>query len=131
VEGVQDHIAAFGAIIMRNKLAAGITDQSRLAARFELVEQLAHHCGLARARGAELVAHDSERIIIPTGYRTDYLSALKAFSHNGLTGPLIRMLDVAQSWTHKIDWTNLERARADLAATNAFAEGSDAKLRWG
>jgi Fic family protein len=80
---------------------------------------------------AELVARDQERIIIPTAYRTDYLGALKAFSHNGLTDPLVRMLDVAQSYTHRIDWTDLERARADLAATNAFAEGSDAKLKWG
>lgn len=80
---------------------------------------------------AELVARDQQRIVIPTAYRTDYLSALKAFSHNGLTDPLIRMLDVAQVYTHRIDWTNLERARADLAATNAFAEGSDAKLKWG
>ncbi|MBU6207716.1 MAG: Fic family protein, partial [Alphaproteobacteria bacterium] len=80
---------------------------------------------------AELVARNQERIIIPTAYRTDYLGALKAFSHNGLTDPLIRMLDVAQSYTHRIDWTDLERARADLAATNAFAEGSDAKLKWG
>lgn len=80
---------------------------------------------------AELVARDQERIIIPTAYRTDYLTALKAFSHNGLTDPLIRMLDVAHSYTHRIDWTDLERARTDLAATNAFAEGSDAKLKWG
>lgn len=80
---------------------------------------------------AELVARDQERIIIPTAYRTDYLGALKAFSHNGLTDPLIRMLDVAQSYTHRIDWTNLESARDDLAATNAFAEGSDAKLKLG
>ena len=79
---------------------------------------------------AELVARDQERIIIPTAYRTDYLGALKAFSHNGLTDPLIRMLDVAQSYTHRIDWANLERARTDLIATNAFAEGSDAKLKW-
>jgi hypothetical protein len=78
---------------------------------------------------AELVASDQERIIIPTAYRTDYLGALKAFSHNGHTDPLIRMLDVAQSYTHRIDWSSIESARADLAATNAFAEGSDAKLK--
>ena len=72
---------------------------------------------------------DQERIIIPTAYRTDYLGALKAFSHNGHTDPLIRMLDVAQSYTHRIDWSSIESARADLAATNAFAEGSDAKLK--
>ena len=46
---------------------------------------------------------------------------------------LIRMLDVAQSYTHRIDWTTLERARTALAATNAFDAAADAKLklRWG
>ena len=78
---------------------------------------------------AELIARDQERIIIPTAYRTDYLSALKAFSHNGHTAPLIRMLDVAQAYVHAIDWSTLASARARLAATNAFAEGEDAKLR--
>ena len=78
---------------------------------------------------AELVAHDQERIIIPTAYRTEYLGALRAFSHNGLTDPLIRMLDVAQSYTHRIDWTTLERARTALAATNAFDAAADAKLK--
>lgn len=78
---------------------------------------------------AELVARDQERIIIPTAYRTDYLGALRAFSQNGHTDPLIRMLDVAQSFTHRIDWTTLERARASLAATNAFDAAADAKLK--
>ena len=78
---------------------------------------------------AELVARDQERIIIPTAYRTDYLGALRAFSQNGHTDPLIRMLDVAQSYTHQIDWTTLERSRAALAATNAFDAAADAKLK--
>ena len=78
---------------------------------------------------AELVASDQERIIIPTAYRTDYLGALRAFSHNGYTDPLIRMLDVAQSYTHQIDWGTLERARTVLAATNAFDGAADAKLK--
>ena len=80
---------------------------------------------------AELLAHGEERIIIPTAYRTDYLSALKAFSHNRQTAPLIRMLDVAQAFTHAIDWSTLESARAMLAASNAFDQGEDAKLRPG
>jgi Fic family protein len=78
---------------------------------------------------AELLAHDEERIIIPTAYRTDYLSALKAFSHNRQTTPLIRMLDVAQRFTHGIDWLTLATARAQLADHNAFEQGEDAKLR--
>lgn len=78
---------------------------------------------------AELVARDQERIIIPTAYRTDYLGALRAFSKNGHTDPLIRMLDVAQSYTRRIDWSTLERARAALATTNAFDGAADAKLK--
>lgn len=77
----------------------------------------------------ELLAGEQERIIIPTAYRTDYLGALKAFSHNRQTRPLIRMLDVAQAFTHEIDWSNLESARTMLVARNAFEEGEDAKLR--
>ncbi len=79
---------------------------------------------------AELVAAGEERIIIPTAYRTDYLGALKAFSKNGLTTPLIRMLDIAQNYTGMIDWSTFENARAMLDETNAFAEGADAKLKY-
>lgn len=79
---------------------------------------------------AELVAAGQERIIIPTAFRIDYLGALKAFSHNSETAPLIRMLDVAQRYTHAIDWQTLERARVLLEDSNAFAEGDDAKLRF-
>jgi hypothetical protein len=78
---------------------------------------------------AELVAADQERIIVPTAFRTDYLGPLKAFSRNGETAPLIRMLDVAQRYTHGIDWRNLKSAQAMLERTNPFAEGEDAKLR--
>ena len=78
---------------------------------------------------AELVAGGQERIIIPTSYRTDYLGALKALSHNGHTTPLIRMLDYAQQYTHAIDWSDLDGARRVLEQTGAFAEGEDAKLR--
>ncbi|KUO51985.1 MAG: cell filamentation protein Fic [Sphingomonadales bacterium BRH_c3] len=79
---------------------------------------------------AELVAAGQERIIIPTAYRTDYLGALKAFSRNGLTMPLIRMLDIAQNYTGSIDWDTFDGARAMLEATNAFADGEDAKLEY-
>ena len=48
---------------------------------------------------AELVAGGEERIIIPTVYRANYLSALKALSQNDIPEPLIRTLDFAQKWT--------------------------------
>lgn len=78
---------------------------------------------------AELVAAAEERIIIPTAYRTDYLGALKAISRNGHSDPLIRMLDYAQRYTHSIDWSTLDLARAMLDETNAFAVGEEAKLK--
>lgn len=77
---------------------------------------------------AELIARDQERIIIPTAFRTDYLGALKAISQNGHTNPLIRMLDAAQRYTHSIDWSTIDRARAMLDETNAF-EGENARLK--
>ena len=85
---------------------------------------------IARAMmNAELVAGGQERIIVPTAYRTDYLGALKAISQNRHTDPVIRMLDVAQQYTHLIDWSSMEKAHAMLQETNAFAEGELAKLK--
>jgi hypothetical protein len=71
---------------------------------------------------AELVAADEERIVIPTVYRTNYLSALKALSQNGRPEPLIRMLDYAQKWTVAIDWRTVEETRHELDACNAFLD---------
>ena len=78
---------------------------------------------------AELAANEEERIIIPIAYRTDYISALKAISQKGLTEPVIRMLDVAQRYTHSVDWSTLDQARAALNATNAFSDNENAKLK--
>ena len=71
---------------------------------------------------AELVAAGEERIVIPTVYRSNYLSALKALSQNGLAEPLIRMLDFAQKWTAAIDWRTVEKTRRELDACNAFLD---------
>ena len=78
---------------------------------------------------AELVAGGQERIIVPTGYRIDYLTALKAVSQSNHTTPFIRMLNRAQQYTHTINWDDLETARKVLEQTGAFEEGPNAKLR--
>ena len=75
---------------------------------------------------AELVAADEEKIIIPTVYRSNYLSSLKALTHNGLTDPLIRTLDFAQKYTRSLDWHNFEEARHQLTETNAFMDPNEA-----
>ncbi len=71
---------------------------------------------------AELIAVDEERIVIPTVYRSNYLSALTALSQNGPAEPLIRMLDFAQRWTAAIDWRTVEETRRELEACNAFLD---------
>lgn len=71
---------------------------------------------------AELVAQGERRIIIPTIFRSNYLRALKALTHNRRTDPLIRSLDFAQRYTAAIDFTSYERAIAMLTRTHAFME---------
>jgi hypothetical protein len=58
--------------------------------------------------GRRLIENISrELIIIPTAYRVDYLTALKAFSRNTEMTPLLRMLDYARRYTHAIDWAEM------------------------
>ena len=76
---------------------------------------------------AELVAADEERIVIPTVYRANYLSALKALSQNGRSEPLIRMLDYAQKWTAAVDWRSVEETRRELDDCNAFLDSNVAE----
>lgn len=78
---------------------------------------------------AELVADGEERIIVPTAFRVDYLTALKTLTREHLTDPVIQMLDYAQRYTYAIDWRDLRGARRALEETGAFGEGEDARLR--
>jgi fido (protein-threonine AMPylation protein) len=75
---------------------------------------------------AELVAAGENRIIVPTVYRNNYLTALKALSQTGVTGALVRVMDFAQRYTAAIDFSDLERARSILERTNAFADPTEA-----
>lgn len=76
---------------------------------------------------AELVHAGHTRILIPTVYHAEYLSALKALSHNKRAQALIRVLDYAQRYTHEIDWRSLSSARTMLTRTNAFMDSADAE----
>ncbi len=70
----------------------------------------------------ELAAAGDERIIVPTVYRANYLSALKALSLSGRPEPLIRMLDYAQRWTTAVDWRSVEETARELDNCNAFLD---------
>ena len=71
---------------------------------------------------AELVAAGEERIIIPTIYRANYLSALKALSLTDNAEPLIRALDYAQRWTRAVPWGELTATRLVLESCRAFLD---------
>lgn len=76
---------------------------------------------------AELVAAGEQKIIIPIIYRNNYLSSLKALTHNDLTDPLIRTLDFAQRYARSLNWDNFEETRRQLAETNAFLDPNEAE----
>jgi hypothetical protein len=76
---------------------------------------------------AELIAAGEERIVIPTVYRANYLSALKALSQSRRPEPLIRMLDYAQRWTAAVDWRSVAKTRRELEECNAFLDAAVAE----
>lgn len=75
---------------------------------------------------AELVAGEEQKIIIPIIYRNNYLTSLKALTHSGHTGSLIRTLEFAQQYTNAINWSDFATARGMLEKTNAFVDPVEA-----
>ena len=78
---------------------------------------------------AELIAGGQQRIIIPTVYRDDYLGALRALSRTGRSQVLPEMLDQAQAFASRIDFSDLAGARRALEEAQAFREPSEGQLR--
>jgi len=76
---------------------------------------------------AELIAAGEERIVIPTVYRLNYLSALKALSQTGHPEALIRTLDYAQRWTGAVQWDELSETQRELETCNAFIDPTRAE----
>ena len=78
---------------------------------------------------AELVAADEARIVIPTIYRSNYLTSLKALSNVRNPTPLVRTLDFAQRWVSAVPWGELSATRAILDTCNAFMDPAEADDR--
>lgn len=68
------------------------------------------------------------RIIIPTVFRDDYISALKALSSNAHPTPLVRMLTRAARFSRWLDLSSKERAFASLKQSHALERPAAAKL---
>ena len=76
---------------------------------------------------AEIAAQKEEKIIIPTIYRGNYLSALSILTNHDIPEPLVRVLDFAQKYTTMIKWEDLLKAKTMLEQTNAFLDSSKAE----
>jgi len=76
---------------------------------------------------AELVSAGQARIVIPTVYRLNYLSALKAATQRTSNRPLIAGLSFAQRWTGRMNWSDAETAFKDLERTNALRDAQEAE----
>jgi fido (protein-threonine AMPylation protein) len=68
------------------------------------------------------------RVIIPTVYRDDYISALKAMSSNAHPVPLVRMLARAAQFSRWIDFGSQAAAFAALKKSMALERPEPAKL---
>jgi fido (protein-threonine AMPylation protein) len=85
---------------------------------------------VARAlMNATLVAARHTRVIIPTGYREDYLRALKALSQRGAAGPFVSMIDRAQQYVSELPLDDYEGTEALLRRTGALDESGERRLR--
>ena len=85
---------------------------------------------VARAiANAALAAADNTRLIIATGYRDDYLRALKALSHDANPGPYMQMLARAHQFTAELPFDDYDRATELLERTGALDDSGDGRLR--
>lgn len=78
---------------------------------------------------AELVTAGHCRIIVPTVYREDYMLALRAFSRQRNPTPCVRMLDRAQDFTARLDFSNYDQVLTVLTQCQAFRESGECRLR--
>ena len=85
---------------------------------------------VARAlANAALVAAGHARLIVATGYRDDYLRALKALSRRADPSPFVRMLDRAHRFTSELPFDDYERTVELLERTGALDDAPGGRLR--
>jgi len=85
---------------------------------------------VARAvMNAALVAAGHARVIITTGYREDYLRALKALPNRQAAHPFVEMIDRAQAFVSELPFDDYAETVTMLEATAALDESGDRRLR--
>lgn len=79
---------------------------------------------------SELSAAGESRIIVPTGFRDEYITSLRAATHNDAFQSMASVLSFARRWTARMDFSTRKVAEPLLDRTNALLEPSEA-LRLG
>jgi hypothetical protein len=74
---------------------------------------------------AELVAAGICRIVIPAVYRNEYISSLKLLSNHKDATAYLRVMDAAQEFVSRINFSDLAAARQILERCNAFERPAD------
>lgn len=78
---------------------------------------------------AELVKEEQSKILIPTVYRDDYLSALRKLTRQEKPGAFVRMLSRIHEYSTTVTGSNMDDMQIILEETNAFREHDEAKLK--
>jgi Fic family protein len=76
---------------------------------------------------AELSSVDQARIVVPTVYRNEYMTALRVVSREGRAEVLARTLAHAWRWTAAMPWGDRSASLGRLASTNALIDSTDAE----
>ncbi len=71
---------------------------------------------------AELQSGGMVRIVVPTGYREDYLGTLRAASNDGHFAGMTSAFRFALRWTARVDFSSRETAEPILLDTNALVD---------
>ena len=71
---------------------------------------------------ADLVHGNQSKIIVPTGFRSEYLASLHRLSRDDDPSVFIKAMRYLHDYTSQIDWTSDQHAESELDATNAFNE---------
>ena len=77
---------------------------------------------------AELESQGLGSIIIPNSFREDYLLSLKSVSKQQRFSPYLRMLERALKFSNMIDFSNYQKALAELRERNWFLLPSEGKI---
>ena len=73
---------------------------------------------------AELTAAAQQRIIVTTALRGDYLSGLRAMTHNAFADTYVSVLSALQEYTGAVDFSSRPGAELDLHRRRAFDDQS-------